>query len=95
MVFFWVRKMLSDIIGVEPETITARASLLNGGGVDPIDVAKLVIACEKRFHITVHDEDVLTLRSVGELCAHIDQMLADGLDAHELTDEERTAWYYQ
>ena len=95
MVVAHVRRMLADITGVEADTIKAKTSLHKDDGIEPIDVAKLVIACEKQYKITIHDEDVLTFRTVGELSAHIDQMLLDGLDAPELTDEERTAWYYE
>ncbi len=95
MVVGKVRRMLSDLLGVEADTIFAMTALNKENDVDAIDVAKLVIACEKQYKITIHDEDVLTFRTVGELSAHIDQMLLDGLDAPELTDEERTAWYYE
>ena len=96
MVIHKVKKMLADIISIDPEDISSRMALTKANGVDPIDVACLVIACEKEFGITIHDEDVLAIRSVAGLAAHIDQMLNDGInEPAERTEEDRTAWFYE
>ncbi len=96
MVIHKVIKMLAEILSIEPEDISPKMALTKDNGVDPIDVASLVIACEKEFKINLFDELVLEFASVADLAAHIDKMLADGLfDAPEITEEDRTAWFYE
>ncbi len=96
MVIYKVIKLLADILSVEPADISAKMTLTRDNGVEPIDVAALVIACEKEFKITIHDEDVSAFTCAAGLAAHIDQMLEAGLaDTPELTDEDRTAWFYE
>lgn len=95
MVVHQVRRLLADITGVDAEEITSKTALAKGSGMEPLDVARLVIACEKQFKINIADEDVHTFGCVEDLSAYIDQMLADGLDAPELSDEDRLAWYYE
>lgn len=96
MVIQKVRRLLADIISVEPEDITAAMTLTYDNGVDPIDVAALVIACEKEFKVTIHDEDVAGFGCAGDLAAYIDKLLEAGLyEMPERTEEDRTAWFYE
>lgn len=96
MVVHEVEKLLSDIIGVEADEIVATTTLSKRNGVEPLDVAKLIIACEKKFKLTIHDEDVHTFLCIGDLAAYIDQKLSEGYaDTPEITDEDRVAWYYE
>lgn len=96
MVIHKVRRLLAEIISVDAEDIMPRMALTSGRGVTPIDVASLIIACEKEFKITIHDEDVLTFGCVADLAAHIDQMLEEGqAEPTERTQEDRTAWFYE
>jgi acyl carrier protein len=96
LVVFKVRKMLSDIIGVEAADVPIKMALTKDNGVYPLDIAKLVIACEKEYKVTIHDEYVLTFRCVGDLADYIDNLLSLGLnEMPERTEEDRTAWFYE
>lgn len=96
MVVLKVRKLLSEIIGVEAEDITTRMPLTKDNGVDPLDIAKLIIACEKEFKVTIHDEDVLSFHCAGNIADYIDNLLSLGLnEMPERTEEDRTAWFYE
>lgn len=96
MTFHKVRDLLAEIIGVDEEVITPQMALSESNGIAPIDVAALVIACEKTFKITIHDEDVASFACVSDLAAYIGQKLEAGLyDMPERTEEDRTAWFYE
>ena len=96
MVILQVRRLLAGILSVDPEDVSPKMGLTRDFGVEPIDLASLVIACEKEFKLTIHDEDVLTFASVAGLAAHIDRMIDEGLnDTPEVTEEDRTAWFYE
>ena len=96
MVIDKVRRMLSDIIGVPSEQVSGRMTLTKQNGVELLDIAKLVIACEREYKITIHDEDVQAFSSLEDLAAYIDQLLSDGLyEMRDVTDEDRIAWYYE
>ena len=87
---------MADILSVDPEDISTRTPLTKDYDIDPIDIAALVIACEKVFKVTIHDEHVLAFGSLQELAEHIDQLLEAGIyDAPEVSEEDRTAWFYE
>ncbi len=96
MVIRKVKELLADIISADAQDIETNMTLTKDNGVEPLDKAKLMIACEKEFKITIHDEDVHAFRRVRDLAAYIDQTLSDGLaNPPEFSDEDRTAWYYE
>jgi acyl carrier protein len=74
LVFQEVAGILAEIIDVDAEDITPETELTNEYGIKAIDVAKLVIACEKKFKIKIYDEDVHTLKCVNDVVEYIKQM---------------------
>lgn len=96
MVFPQVALLLTEIVGSGQIAISPDTPLTAGRGVTPLEVAKLVMACERRFCITIQDEDVHTFSCLRDLSAYIDTLIADGhTNAPLLTDEDRVDWYYR
>lgn len=63
--------------------------------LDQLQLARLVIECEKAFHVTIFDEDVHTFRTAGDIAAYIEERLDDvGLDP-ERALREKDGWYYR
>jgi len=62
--------IVSDITGFEPEEIKADTNFTKDLEVDSIKAIEITVALEKRFKISVRDEDVpkiLTVRQAVEL----------------------------
>lgn len=96
MVIRRVRELLAQILGADMEVITADMPLTRGSGVEPMDIAKLVIACEQVFGVPIQDEDVHAFRCPDDLAAYIDRLIDEGLaNKIELTDEDRLPWFYE
>lgn len=96
MVIQKVKGLLAGVLGIEQDEVTSKMTLTNDSGVDPIDLASLIIACERAFKLTIHDEDVLQLKTVSDLAAYIDRMIDEGfVDTPEVTEADRTAWFYE
>lgn len=93
MVFKKVSKILADIIEIDMDEITPETEFTIEYGMKAIDIAKLVIKCEKKFKITIHDEDVHTFRSVNDLVEYIEKILSESTGLP--TDENRESWYYE
>ncbi|MDR0469814.1 MAG: phosphopantetheine-binding protein [Peptococcaceae bacterium] len=88
--------MLIRILAVRDDEIEEDTAFSKDYDIGVLDVAKLVIACERRFRITIHDEDVHTFRCANDVAAYVDALLEDGSDDLALhDDDERTSWYYE
>lgn len=77
MVYRRLVKILSEIIGIDYEDITPETELSIQNGIEAIDVAKLVIECEKNFKVTIHDEDVHTFKRVNDIVEYIEKIKSD------------------
>ncbi len=77
MNFNKLQEIIAEAINSEPDEITSETELTQAGGFEPIDIARIVIQCEKEFHVTIHDEDVHRLKKVSNLAGYISQARAD------------------
>lgn len=77
MILQKVTNILAEILGINDEDISAQTTLTSSHGIKPVDLAKLVIDCEKRFNMTIHDEDVHQFQSVNDLVAYIQKAKSD------------------
>lgn len=72
-----VEKILAEILEVDDEDITPETELTTASGIEAIHIAKMVIECEKKFNITIHDEDVHTFKYLHDLAKYIETILSD------------------
>lgn len=66
-----VREIVASQLGVEESEVTPEASILDDLGADSLDVVELVMALEEEFDLEVPDEDVETLRTIGDVSRYI------------------------
>jgi acyl carrier protein len=77
MVFQKVAKILADIIEIDYEDITPETELTIDNGIEAVNIAKLVIQCEKKFHITIHDENVHSFKCVHDIVEYIEKIQSE------------------
>lgn len=75
MILKKVAKIVGEVINIDYEDITGDTLLTADHGVEPISIAKIVIECEKKFEITIHDDDVHTFKSVDDIVKYINVIL--------------------
>ena len=71
-----IRTLVASQLGVDAAEVTEDASILEDLGADSLDVVELVLALEETFDIEVPDEDVETMRTVGDVERYVSQRLA-------------------
>lgn len=72
-----VAKILAELMNLEQQDIVGDIELTAEAGFEPLDLAKLIIQCEKAFHLTIYDEDVHTFKKVKDLVAYIQKAQGD------------------
>jgi acyl carrier protein len=95
-VFQQAAVLLSQILNVREDEIGPEMRLYGDPGVHPLDMARLVMACERFFDIVIHDEDVHTFVCFDDCVRYIAEALSEGRQSVSLSsDKEREAWYYE
>jgi len=72
-IFEEVKKIIMENLGVEEEVIVPEASLLDQLGADSLDLVELSMNLEEKFNISIEDEDIAELKTVGDVVAYIEK----------------------
>ena len=62
-----VRQILVEQLGVSEDKVTLEANIVEDLEADSLSVMQIIMELEEEFGLTVEDEDVNSLRTVGEI----------------------------
>jgi acyl carrier protein len=67
-----VKAILAEQLDYEIEDIRDSSDVMGDLGADSLDIVDVVMAIEEAFDIEVPDEDVPSLKTVGDIAAYVD-----------------------
>jgi acyl carrier protein len=70
--FETVKKLLVDELQVDASAVTLEAELSADLGINSIELADLVMLCEEKFDISIDDEDIHSLLTVGDVVNYLE-----------------------
>lgn len=73
-----VKKIIVDLLGVEPDRVTREASFREDLEADSLDLVELVMEFEEQFGETISDEEAQQIKTVGQVVDYIEQRMAAG-----------------
>ena len=71
--FETLKKFIIEEVHVNPEDITMDAELSGDLGINSLELADLVIACQERFDIEIPDEDLHNFTTVGDVVRFLEE----------------------
>lgn len=63
--------LIAEKLGKKKEQITLKTNLVEDLGADSLDVVELIMTFEDEFGVTLPDEDVAKMKTVGDVVAYI------------------------
>jgi len=63
--------ILEEVAGVEPADVTAEKTFIDDLDVDSLSMVEVVVAAEEKFGVKIPDDDVKTLKTVGDAVSYI------------------------
>ncbi len=70
--------IIADISGFEPQEITSEKNFFEDLGIDSIKAIEITVALEKKFKVSVRDEDVPKITTVRQAVELLDKLMAHG-----------------
>ena len=61
-----VREVTVEVLGVEPADVVETATLKDDLGADSLDLVELVMALEERLEVTIPEEELENIKTVGQ-----------------------------
>ena len=68
-----VRDIIVEKLGVDEADVKPEASFTNDLGADSLDTVALIMDFEKKFNVTIPDEDAEKIGTVGDAIAYIEE----------------------
>lgn len=73
-----VRDVAVEVLGVEADAVTEEASLKDDLGADSLDLVEVVMALEERLDISIPEEELEGIKTVGQAVDAVVAKLAVG-----------------
>ena len=72
-IFNQVKELIIEHLGVDEESIVPEATLMDNLGADSIDLVELSMSLEEKYDVTIDDEDIGGLKTVGDVVAYLEK----------------------
>ena len=72
MAFDKVKKIIAKNLSVSEEKVTMEADFVNDLGADSIDLVEIYMDLEDEFNMSIPDQDLPNIKTVGDLVNFID-----------------------
>ena len=74
-----IKAIIADVSGYDEDEITLETNIVHDLEVDSIKAIEITVAIEKKFKISVREEDVPRIVSVKEAVELVNKLLTQGL----------------
>jgi acyl carrier protein len=71
-----VKKIVVDLLGAVPDTVTAEARFREDLEADSLDLVELIMAFEEEFGGTISDDEAQQITTVGQVVKYIDEHMS-------------------
>lgn len=68
-----IKKILVEDLHVEAAEITMEAELINDLGINSLELADLICACEEEFDLEIDDDDLREFITVGDVVKYLEE----------------------
>ncbi|HEY8435628.1 MAG TPA: acyl carrier protein [Haloplasmataceae bacterium] len=75
MVLEKVQAIIADKLGVDLSSVTLESDLQKDFGADSLDAVEIIMAVEDEFDLAIDDEELLDIRTVGDIVEQIEKRL--------------------
>lgn len=73
MILEKLANIIADQLGVEESAVTAEANIQEDLGADSLDVVDLITTIEDEFDLSIPDEAVEEIKTVGDIVNYIEK----------------------
>ena len=69
-------EIVNEVVGVEVDDVQLDKSFVEDLEVDSLSMVEVVVAAEEKFGVTIPDDEVKNLKTVGDAVAYIERAAA-------------------
>ena len=70
-----LKKMMASQLNIKEDKLVDTAKIIEDLGADSLDIVEMFMTLEDEFDIVISDETVVTLKTVGDVIAYIENQV--------------------
>lgn len=74
-------EIIEEVTGIEPSEISLEKSFVDDLDIDSLSMVEIAVQTEDKYGIKIPDEDLASLRTVGDVVAYVVKLDAEGASA--------------
>lgn len=74
-------KIIEEVTGIEPSEVTIEKSFVDDLDIDSLSMVEIAVQTEDKYGVKIPDEDLASLKTVGDAVAYIQKLEAENADA--------------
>ncbi len=74
-------KIIEEVTGIEPSEVTVEKSFVDDLDIDSLSMVEIAVQTEDKYGVKIPDEDLASLKTVGDAVAYIQKLEAENSDA--------------
>lgn len=67
-----IKEIIVDSLGCDEASVTMEATLFDDLGADSLDAVELNLALEEKLGVSIPDEDMANMKTVGDIVAYVE-----------------------
>ena len=75
MVYEKLREIIATQFGIDESSITENTDIVGDLGADSLDVVEMMMSLEDEFAVTIEDDKIAELKTVGDVVRCVESML--------------------
>jgi acyl carrier protein len=76
-----VAEIIEEVTGIEPSEVTIEKSFVDDLDIDSLSMVEIAVQMEDAYGVKIPDEDLASLRTVGDVVAYVQKLEAEGVQA--------------
>lgn len=76
-------EIIEEVTGIEPSEVTVEKSFVDDLDIDSLSMVEIAVQTEDKYGVKIPDEDLASLRTVGDAVNYIQKLEAENPEAAE------------
>lgn len=68
-----IKEIIAEQLGVDAGSVDEKTNIMDDLGADSLDIVEMLMAIEESFSITVPDEVIPSLKTVGDILSYVEK----------------------
>lgn len=82
-----IAEIIEEVTGIEPSEVTIEKAFVDDLDIDSLSMVEIAVQMEDKYGVKIPDEDLASLRTVGDAVSYTQKLEAEGVQTGSTDDK--------